>query len=238
MYHHFLLFHISSRLLWSKKTAQHSVQIVKEYLKTFCSLFVSIYGPQSATLNTHNLIHVIDDVTNMRCSLSEMTAFPLESMLRKIKRYLRSPHHTIAQLCRRLHEESLISQRANLISEIEIKKKSYSEIKKLQYKRSLLSSKTPDNVVLLKDNTIVEIKKIYHGEQFIMIEGKIWNVKSSIYNYPVSSNLLHMWELHSHVSNNNIIISLNEIQNKMIKLSLNFSTHSEIRIFAISSLHE
>lgn len=108
----------------------------------------------------------------------------------------------------------------------------------MQYKGSLLSSKAPDNVVLLKDNTIVEIKTIYHGEQFIMIEGKIWYLKSSIYNYPVSSNLLHMWELHSHVLNNNIIISLNEIQNKLMKLSLNFFIHSEIRIFAILLLHE
>lgn len=238
MYQHFLLFHVALRLLWSKETARQSTIIAKLYLRLFCVSFISIYGEQSVTLNTHNLIHLADDVSNMGCSLSEMTAFPFENMLGKIKRQLRSPHHTIAQLCRRLYEEAAISQQAKLIPEIKIRKENHLEIKKMQYKGTLLSTKASDNMVLLKDNTIFEIKKIWRTEELMQLEGTVWDKRNVIYNYPVSSDEMHMWELRNCESDRRTTILLSDIKNKMMKLILNFSVQSEMRIFVISLLHE
>jgi len=114
-------------------------------------------------------------------------------MLGKIKRQLRSFHHTIAQLCRRLQEEAAISQQAKLIPEIKIRKANHLEIKKMQYKGTSLTTKAPDNMVLLKNNTILEIKKIWRTEQLIQLEGTIWDKRNNlIYNYPVSSDEMRM----------------------------------------------
>lgn len=52
----------------------------------------------------HNLVHLADDITYMKCPLSNITAFPFENALGKIKKLLRSGNKPIAQICRRLHE--------------------------------------------------------------------------------------------------------------------------------------
>ena len=63
------------------------------------------YEASSQILNAHHFIHLADDVKFFGCSLSYITAFPFERFLGNIKRYLRTAHRPLAQLCRRLYEE-------------------------------------------------------------------------------------------------------------------------------------
>lgn len=55
-------------------------------------------------MNMHNLIHLADDVTNMGCSLSSLTAFPFARILGKLKKNIRSGNRPLAQVCRRFCE--------------------------------------------------------------------------------------------------------------------------------------
>ena len=83
------------------------LQHAKECLKCFFVALKYFYGPASQIMNPHNLLHLPDDVQNMDCSLSEITAFPFENILGKIKRrLLRTSYTPLAQVCRRRHEES------------------------------------------------------------------------------------------------------------------------------------
>lgn len=83
----------------------------KLFLYYFVTVMRQLYGEESRVLNTHSLVHLTDDAINMRCSLSEITAFPFENVLGKIKSLIRSGNRPLAQLCRRIHERFLFLKR-------------------------------------------------------------------------------------------------------------------------------
>jgi len=60
--------------------------ITKEYLITFVNIASVIYGPEFIVFNVHNLYHLANDVTNMNCSLLDISAFNFENCLGKIKK--------------------------------------------------------------------------------------------------------------------------------------------------------
>ncbi|XP_057329856.1 uncharacterized protein LOC130670466 [Microplitis mediator] len=109
-YHHFLLFCVGSRLLWSKVTAVSYNETANQYFNEFVTKLPNFYGEKAIVLNMHHLKHVAKDVKFTGYSLSEINAFPFENFLMKIKHWIRSPHLPLQQFCRRLHEQSSIQQ--------------------------------------------------------------------------------------------------------------------------------
>lgn len=109
-YKHFLLFHFTCRLLSSDEHAIRYSEKAKIYLHKFVKLSEKYYGKKSQSMNMHNLTHLVNDVTHLKCSVSKITCFPFESALGKIKQYVRSGNHVLAQICRRLHEKYLINR--------------------------------------------------------------------------------------------------------------------------------
>lgn len=80
------------------------------YLVAFFNDLKSFYGAKSQVLNCHNVIHLADEVTNMGCSLSHITAFKFENFLGKLKqKQKKTPHMLLSQISRRLHEENSIT---------------------------------------------------------------------------------------------------------------------------------
>lgn len=104
LYDHFLLFHTACRILSSNKLYNRFGEHAKQYLKAFFVAMRQLYGLLSQVLNCHHLIHLADDPKNMKCDISNYTAFPFESFLGKLKKYVRTPNKPLAQVCRRLHE--------------------------------------------------------------------------------------------------------------------------------------
>ena len=108
LYKHFLLLYAACRILSCRKICFNYLQHAKKYLKCFFVALKYFYGPASQIMNAHNLLHLADDVRNMDCSLSQITAFPFENVLGKIKRrLLRTSYRLLVQVCRRLHEEKI-----------------------------------------------------------------------------------------------------------------------------------
>lgn len=110
IYKHYLLLHVACRILCS-----HTAVKCNEHAKLFLYYFVDaarqLYDEESQVLNTHSLVHLADDAVNMQCSLSEITSFPFENTLGKIKTLIRSDNRLLAQLCRRIHERFFISEK-------------------------------------------------------------------------------------------------------------------------------
>lgn len=86
LYKRFLLLHAACRMLSSDDLALKFHGQAKVCLRKFVSLFNRYYGTESYVLNLHSLIHTADDVKNMECSLSKITAFPFENVLGKIQK--------------------------------------------------------------------------------------------------------------------------------------------------------
>ena len=124
LYKHFLLFHVACRILCSDDICITFNGYAKEYLRAFFKGLKVFYGAKSQVLNAHHLIHLVDDVIQMGCSLSRISAFAFENFLRKLKERLRTPYKLLAQICRRLHEESsIVEQKPKLPPDVEILKK-------------------------------------------------------------------------------------------------------------------
>lgn len=120
LYRHFMLFHAACRILCSADLALQYTDQAREFLLSFVTIAPALYGQQCNIMNMHNLIHLADDVTNMGCSLSFLTAFPFESMLGSFKKMVRSGSRPLAQICRRLSVSiDTDYQKAQLLPDIE-----------------------------------------------------------------------------------------------------------------------
>lgn len=151
-----MLLHTAVRILYSDKYCTKYTDIAKENFKMFFNYLKEYYRPSSQTLNSHHLIHLADDVSNMNFSLSRITAFPFENYLGKLKKQLRTPHRPLAQVCRRLYEQSFVNIKKPKVPQVlEILEFTDDDIVKIQHKQYILSVVSPNNVVLLKNKTVL-----------------------------------------------------------------------------------
>lgn len=161
-YNHFLLLFTSCRILCSRELAIVYNNEAKLYLKSFVSLMVKLYGKSTMSINLHNLLHVPDDVLNMNCHLSLINSYPFENLLGKMKRTLRSGSKPLKQLCNRMHEMFFRRKRDTPAPQIlTVMKENSSEIVKIKNNQAVLTSKSPDNIVLSENHKVFEIKKMY-----------------------------------------------------------------------------
>lgn len=196
IYNHFLLHHVARRVLCIRNVSQRCNRLAKQYLTSFFQATNAFYGTASQTINFHNLIHVADDKINFNCQLSAVSCFPFENMLGKIKSLLRSANRPLAQVGRRLHESVIANKRKNISScKTNILKETSLGITSVKYKQCTLSLKSPDNVLILNNDIIFQIKRMSHFENTVRLEGSIWTIKKAIFNYPCNSATLKMWEL-------------------------------------------
>lgn len=227
VFKHFLLLHVACRILCSKTKALTECQNAKSLLQKFVALMPRFYGKASLVGNVHNLIHLADDVYHMGLPLSSITAFPFENALGKIKHLLRSGNRPLAQICRRLHEMFFLSsQRAIPEPKVQILRQLLPDrmrkivIKRIKIEGTILTTKTPDNTVLLKDGTLLEIESIYtnsdRGE--IFISGTRLIKKRPLFYFPCDSGELNMWVVAREAPIGPF--NLTQISKKMVTLSI------------------
>lgn len=121
LYNHFLLLHVACRILSLKDFCISHNGHAKLYLIAFVELAKKYYGITSQVLNMHSLIYIADDVMNINCSISEITSFPFENYLGKIKKYVRSGNKPLVQVCNRLTETwNFDKQKVTLPAVVEI----------------------------------------------------------------------------------------------------------------------
>ena len=81
----------------NKHRALHSL------LHLFVKECEAIYGPEFLSYNTHNLIHLPDDVLRFG-SLPNFAAYPFENYLQVLKKMLRKCDRPLQQIVRRVTE--------------------------------------------------------------------------------------------------------------------------------------
>lgn len=134
----------------------------------FVTIAPKLYEKECLIDNMHSLIHIADDAQYMNCPISNITAYPFESALGKIKKMIRHGNKPLSQLCRRLNEVlSLETEKITAPSLVKILRKLRLDnsgkvsVKRLQFKNTLLTDKVPNNTVLLNNNKIFQITNIY-----------------------------------------------------------------------------
>lgn len=163
-YRHFLFLHIACRILWSSDLATTHWSHANCLLNLFVPFAPTLYGEKCLIGNMHSLIHLADDVQNMNCPMSEITAYPFENTLGKIKKLLRHGKNPLAQVCRRLSEIATHEKKPEMPRKIRILRQlrpnnfGVVNVKRIKYKNSIITNKYPKNTVLLKVIVFFKLK--------------------------------------------------------------------------------
>lgn len=164
-YKHFLLLFVACRILHNNNQVSQNSEYAKELLRKFFFLLPTLYGDQSQTLNQHNLIHVADDVQNLKMDLSCISAFWGENYIGMLKKYVKSPNKPLTQIVNRLSEiESKIPKvcKATDFTNFVIKEttasffyggKYYYVINEIKLSNYTIRLNSPDNIVQLDNGT-------------------------------------------------------------------------------------
>lgn len=84
---------------------------VHELLVAFVKHFCEVYGDENAVYNIHGLVHLAKQA-QLFGSLDNISSFPYENYLSKLKRMVRKPEFPLQQIIRRLSEEVFIEKDA------------------------------------------------------------------------------------------------------------------------------
>lgn len=228
IYKHYCLLHAAFRILCNKHFIQLYITKARQYLDNFFDIMPLLYGNTSLSINVHNLIHIVDDVEFFNCTLDNISAFPFENMLGKMRKMIRTGNRPLSQVCRRLYEISNISNPSQSLNQISILKQKNNcnnipVILKIRYKEFILCTKKPNNIVLLKNDLIVQITDIVYDSlqnDNLNIEGFVWQKKKCMYMYPLTSNNLQEWKLEANVSSTRISCNVNDIKSKIVIIPL------------------
>lgn len=202
---------------------------------------------ETLVLNMHSLVHLADDVKYLDCCLSSLTAFPFENKLTQVKKCVRSGHKPREQLCSRLEQERLYKMPTVLqIGLCKILKKQKCKeginVKKLQFCNSQLTTKHPNNCVLLKNKSIINIVSMHiHGEtedvKNVVILCKQLNIIESGFTYPLDSSLLNIFKVKKSDDMESVQISLSNIESKLVFLSISELIYDEKLLYVVPLLH-
>ncbi|XP_043471278.1 uncharacterized protein LOC122507811 [Leptopilina heterotoma] len=242
LYDHFLLLHVAARILHSDSFCRTYNDHAKLYLTSFFTAMKDYYGATSQILNAHHLTHVADDVITADCNLSLISAFSFENFLGKLKKKLRTPNKTLQQVCRRLFEEqTLVSKNKTTIPPpiTILKTNKDGSIVQVKYKEMVISSLPPNNIVVLNNNKIVSIKKIFNDNENenLKVECQIWRKDKPLYTYPTNSEIFNIWKL-NHLPMRDIkIYSIAAISQKVVKLQLSFTENGPQKVYVVPLLH-
>lgn len=164
-----------------------------------------------------------------------------------MRKLIHTGNKPLAQICRRLHEKSVIASKPIIPPTFCILKQKKSDdnrqsVLKLQYKNFCITTQEPNNLVMLNSGIIVKIISLgysYVNIENIKINGVQWIEQKSIFEYPTSSIDLHMYQLQKEPSTDIITFKLTEIKCKMMQLRVpyNRNNFNYEKIYAMPLLH-
>lgn len=164
-------------------------------LCTFVELCRSIYGEQSLVYNVHSLVLLTKDCYRF-CCIHSFSCFPFENYLKELKSLVRPRNRPLQQIyCRIIEQQSYSLVTCNPESGLEfvfvlssihssgpsLSYSNWRQYRRAVWKRSAITTKAPDNCLLLTDNRIVIVSNFLLSGTNILIIGKLCRNEGSFY---------------------------------------------------------
>ena len=105
VYKNFLLLFVAIHILVNPELCHLYSAYAHELLILFVQHFETIYGRNMLVYNVHGLVHLAEDASRFGC-FDNISAFPFENFLGKLKRMVCKPSFPLEQVIRRLYEKS------------------------------------------------------------------------------------------------------------------------------------
>jgi len=224
MYNHFLLLVVACRILNDPELCVENTNYARDLLRKFFELLPSFYGSSSQIMNSHNLIHIADDVEYTNMPLSAISAFPFENFLGKIKRMISGRNKPLAQLVRRISEQkacpkmmmnNAINKKKFLIINPDLTHKRKKDLKSIILRGLELNTTQPNNIVKLDSSDVFSIARIQRKQNRILLHGYVYKTVTDAFKFPCKSSEVGIMKL-GRLSNKKKIISIDNILKKCV----------------------
>ena len=220
-YHGFLKLSVAIRLLSCDNQASNLV-FIRKLLMEFVQSCEKEYTTEFISSNVHNLVHLCDDYAKYG-NLENISAFPFESFLGRIKNSVRSGFKPLNQVAKFVHlqnslspadEESKLGEKVT--SSECIQDLNVTIVKKLNVRNFTLTAKGNDKFLLLKNGNYAIIVEIvnFGGHDVITIKELTQSI--DFFSSPISSKKLGIAVV-SEFGNNKTILP-DEIFAKCVRL--------------------
>lgn len=193
LYNHFLLLFIAVRIC-SSEYFKKWLSLAQILFEKFIEGYIQCYGEEFVTSNIHNLEHVVNDVARFG-SLNSISAYPFESYLFQLKKYVRQGNNCLQQVANRLLEKSRIplkSKDTTFIPKV-IKRKNSVHC---EIRHGLeINNVFKDSWFLTNDLEIVQmVDASTTPDNNILIHGKALTNQTDFFKLPIRSSVLHIYE--------------------------------------------
>ncbi|XP_060785073.1 uncharacterized protein LOC132891481 isoform X2 [Neoarius graeffei] len=178
LYENFMLFSVAMFLLLTPSISESMVCFSEKLLMAFVKHFGEVYGKDEIVFSVHQTIHLTHEYRQYG-SLDNISSFPYENYLGKLKTMLRKPSQPLQQVVKRLSEEPVClfpppptqpqllhpHQEGPLPQHLS----SGQQFKKVHFNDFCFSSKQGDDCLVIK-NEIVMVKNIIkHGDSVFVV---------------------------------------------------------------------
>lgn len=143
------MIHVACRILLSPKPCLDLTLKAKQRLIFYAHQFGAIYDAEHMVYNVYSLIHLADDCIYFKCSLNDLSSFPFENMLGKVKRMIQKRGKHLAQLYKRLGE---LNNRPLIL-----RQSKFDNVKTLGL-HCIIPISARDNICMISPHCIIEVK--------------------------------------------------------------------------------
>lgn len=194
-YRHFLLLHCSMRiLLFKRANDKNYINLAKALIAKFVKDGSVIYGPEFCIYNVHSLLHLADDAINYG-PLDNVSSFPFENYMQKLKRYVRGQRMQLEQVVKRIFEEKYLVDRnvANIKCANNIRIKA----SKIEFRSFTLSTKHSNNCFVDSSGRVCMLKSIVTISGIPKLKVQLLKVED-MKLYPIPSNKIGVYRVRSY----------------------------------------
>ena len=221
MYKSFMVLSAAIHVLLNEILCQNFNVYAHDLLVVFVNHFLQIYGNNTAVYNVHGLIHLAKDALQFG-GLDNVSSFPFENFLCKLKRMVRKPSFPLEQVIRRLSEQTNSETTETFPS---LKKKHQcgplpaligggKQYRSIQTEKFCLKLNSKDSCVRVFD-TIGLVRNIVSLDSEIFIVYVQFSKVSSFFDTPLSSSLLGIHKV-SDLGVQLQVAKLSDIQSKCV----------------------
>ena len=144
------------------------VAYAERLLNAFVLEYTEIYGEDNVTYNTHNLVHLADDVRNCNEALNTNSAFPFESCLGHITKSISGPKYPVQQIVNKYNEKRKLLKTAPECRQ----RKSTKRYKRMPLKRDSVFHISANKFVIIEEivtETELLCRVVNHGHDWFSV---------------------------------------------------------------------
>lgn len=237
-YQHFMLLCCAVNIC-SCKLYKSEISLATKLFRKYVELYIEIYGSDKITSNVHNLVHISEDMNNLKINnLAEISTYKYENCLRLIGLKVKHCNLPLEQVVKRITEMSRIQKdqlkfsNGHLGTVNNFSPKLYYGRQRdndLMYDKieikpdvTLSNRKRGDSWFLAKsDNAkihIVKMKYAFKDDDQFKICGWSLDERTEFFNFPVTSTKLHIYASNGKTCNELDVFNIESVIAKMICL--------------------